>query len=66
MRAVAAGKCLETHVREVITLEVKYCFDDEDLDDVATNMTEQHVRQLPVLNHDKHLVGILSVGDIPD
>ena len=64
VRAVAAGKGPDTHVREVMTADVKYCYEDEDLDHVAKNMAEQRVRRLPVLNRDKRLVGILSVGDI--
>jgi CBS domain-containing protein len=64
VRAVAAGKGPDTPVREVMTQDVKYCFDDEDLNHVAKNMAEQRVRRLPVVNRDKRLVGILSVGDI--
>src|SRR5438132_9924147 len=64
VRAVAAGKGPDTPVREVMTQDVKYCFEDESLDHVAKNMAEQRVRRLPVLNRDKRLVGILSVGDI--
>ena len=44
--------------------EVLYCFDDEDLDDVARNMSDVKVRRLPVLNRAKRLVGILSFGDL--
>jgi len=64
VRAVAAGKGPDTPVREVMTQDVKYCFEDESLDHVAKNMAEQRVRRLPVLNRDKRLVGILSLGDI--
>lgn len=64
IRAVAAGKGPDTPVREVMTAEVKYCFEDEDLNHVAHNMAELRVRRLPVLNRDKRLVGILSLGDI--
>jgi CBS domain-containing protein len=64
LRAVAAGKGPQTPVREVMTADVKYCFEDEDLNHVAKNMAEQRVRRLPVLNHDKRLVGIISLGDI--
>jgi CBS domain-containing protein len=64
VRAVAAGKGPDTPVREVMTLEVKYCFEDEDLEHVAKNMAEQRLRRLPVMNRDKRLVGILSLGDI--
>jgi CBS-domain-containing membrane protein len=48
----------------VMTSDVKYCFEDEDTDHVARNMGDQQVKRLPVLNRDKRLVGILSLGDI--
>jgi CBS domain-containing protein len=55
----------QTAVREVMTAEkVKYCFEDEEVDQVAQNMAEQQIRRLPVLNRDKRLVGIVSLGDI--
>jgi CBS domain-containing protein len=64
VRAVAAGKGPDTPVREVMSADVKYCFDDEDLDHVAKNMAELRVRRLPVLNREKRLVGIVSIGDV--
>jgi CBS-domain-containing membrane protein len=47
-----------------MSAEVKYCFGDEDVDDVAGNMGEIKVRRLPVLDRNKRLVGIVSLGDI--
>lgn len=65
IRAVAQGKGPETPVREVMSREkVLYCYDDEDLDHVAENMSEHQVRRLPVVNRDKRLVGIVSFGDV--
>jgi CBS domain-containing protein len=64
VRAVARGLPPETQVRQVMSKEVKYCFDDDDLDEVARNMADIKVRRLPVINHDKRLVGILSLGDM--
>lgn len=64
IRAVAAGKGPNTPVREVMTQEVKYCFDDDDVEDVAQNMADIKVRRLPVLNKQKRIVGVLSLGDI--
>ena len=64
VRAVAEGKSLETNVSDVMSKEVLYCFHDEDLDDVARNMSDVKVRRLPVLNREKRLVGILSFGDL--
>lgn len=64
IRAVAADKGPATPIREVMSRDVKYCFEDDDLDDIAQNMADIKVRRLPVLNHEKRLVGILSLGDI--
>jgi CBS domain-containing protein len=64
IRAVAEGKGPDTRVREVMTGDVKYCFEDDDLDDVARNMGDIQVRRLPVVNRDKRLVGIISLGDV--
>ena len=64
IRAVAAGKGPSTLVSEVMSAEVLYCFDDQDIDEVVQNLSDQKVRRLPVMNRQKRLVGILSLGDI--
>jgi CBS domain-containing protein len=64
VRAVARGLGPDTKIREVMSSELMYCFDDDDLDDVAHNMGNVKVRRLPVLNRDKRLVGIISVSDL--
>lgn len=64
VRAVAQGKSPMTTVREVMSSNVKYCFEDEAIEDVARNMGDIQVRRLPVLNRDKRLVGIVSLGDL--
>ena len=64
IRAVAQDLPPDTLVREVMSKEVLYCFEDEALEHVADNMGEQRVRRLPVLNREKRLVGILSFGDL--
>ena len=64
VRAVADGCGPDTRIGDVMSHEVKYCFDDEDLDDVASNMGDIQVRRLPVVNRDKRLVGIVSLGDV--
>jgi CBS-domain-containing membrane protein len=47
-----------------MTQEVKYVFEDEDLGHVADNMAEQQVRRLPVINRNKRVVGVISLGDL--
>jgi CBS domain-containing protein len=64
VRAIADGKGPETTVRQAMTREVKYCFEDEDCSHVAQNMAELQVRRLPVLNREKQLIGIVSLGDL--
>jgi CBS domain-containing protein len=65
LRVVAEGRDpARTKVREVMTADVRYVFEDEDLSQVADNMAEQQVRRLPVVNRDKRLVGVLSLGDL--
>jgi CBS domain-containing protein len=64
VRAVAAGKGPKTQVREVMSSEVLYCFEDQELDEVADNIADIKVRRLPVINREKRLVGILSLGDM--
>ncbi|NJO24294.1 MAG: CBS domain-containing protein [Sphingomonadales bacterium] len=64
VRAVAGGKGPDTPVREVMSANVCFCYDDQNLEDVAENMATIKVRRLPVVNNDKRLVGIISLGDI--
>ena len=64
IRAIASGKGPKILVREIMSAEVLYCFDDQELDEVAQNMGDVKVRRLPVLNREKRLVGILSLGDM--
>jgi CBS domain-containing protein len=64
VRAVAQGMSLKTAIRDVMSPEVKYCFEDAELDEVAQNMGDIKVRRLPVVDQDKRLVGILSLSDV--
>ena len=64
VRAVAKGKGPDTRVREVMSPDVKYCFEDEPVSRVAQNMGDIQLRRLPVVNREKRLVGILSLGDL--
>jgi CBS domain-containing protein len=64
IRAVAQGKSPDTPIRNVMTEQVCYCFDDQDVADIARNMAEIQLRRLPVVDRDKRLVGIVSIADI--
>ena len=64
IRAIAAGKGPSATIAEVMSPEVLYCFDDEEIDEVCENMSDLQVRRLPVVNRAKRLVGILSLADL--
>jgi len=65
VRLIAEGRDpARTKVREVMTPDVRYVFDDESLGNVAENMAEQQVRRLPVVNRAKRLVGVVSLSDL--
>jgi CBS domain-containing protein len=65
VRAVAEGLDPSTaRVRDVMTPSVIYCFEDQDVTEAAQLMKENQVRRLVVLNRDKRLIGIVSLGDL--
>ncbi len=65
VRVVAGGHDpAKTSVEDVVSREPKYCFEDEDVSHVASNMDKLMVRRLPVMDRNKRLVGIVSIEDI--
>jgi CBS domain-containing protein len=63
MRAVAEGKGSDTLVRDVMSEDVIWCYDDDTVEKGADMMCRRQVRRLPVVNREKRLVGIVSLGD---
>lgn len=65
IRVVAQGKDpRKTRVEEVMSEGINYCFEDEDLHEVSEKMIHRQHRRLPVVDRNKRLVGMLSLGDI--
>jgi CBS domain-containing protein len=65
VRATADGcEPTATHVAEVMTRGIVYCFDDQDIEEAANLMEEKQIRRLAVLDRNKRLVGIVSLGDL--
>ncbi len=64
VRGVAKGRGPETPVRELMTDQVICVREDDDVDDVASKMSETQVRRLPVVDEDDRLCGIVSLGDL--
>ena len=65
VRAVAEGRGPDTPVREVMSEKLLFAWDDQDVEDVALQMSDAQVRRMPVLSREgERLVGIVSIGDL--
>jgi len=64
IQGIGTGKGPDAKVRDVMSPEIKYCFEDDDAEDILRNMDELQVRRLPVVNRNKRLVGIISISDL--
>lgn len=65
MRGVAKGKDIsKLTARDIMTKNVIWCRDSENVDDAARIMERKRIRRLPVIDDHKRMVGMLSLGDI--
>jgi CBS domain-containing protein len=65
IRAVVDRRDLEeTKVQEVMTPDIQFCMEDQPVEHAANIMRERQIRRLVVLNRDRRLVGIISLGDL--
>lgn len=64
IQGVADGKDSNSKVRDVMSNEVHYCFENDDIKDVADKMCKLQIRRLMILNDNKRITGIISLGDI--
>lgn len=65
LRVVAEGQdAATTPAHAVMTPEVIYCYEDQDIEEAAEVMERQQIRRLIVLNRSKRLVGIVALGDL--
>jgi len=65
VRGTAQGRDPKTtQVQEVMTPDIVYCFEDQDVEDAANLMEEHQIRRLVILDRGKKLVGIVSLGDL--
>src|SRR5262249_10514424 len=65
MRVVAEARDpTTTFVRDVMSPEVRYCFEEDTVEEAAAKMMQWRVRRLPVLSRERRVVGIISLGDI--
>jgi len=66
IRGVAAGKSPDTKVRDAMSRDVCWCFEDETIEDVLRRLGDEQIRRMPVISRDKRLVGIVSIADLTD
>ncbi|ESQ77859.1 CBS domain-containing protein [Asticcacaulis sp. YBE204] len=64
IRGLAEGKKPDAPVSDVMSDRIIYCFDEDDVEDAARRMKRDQIRRLAVLNADRRLVGVVSLGDI--
>jgi len=65
IRSTAKGQNPQSiTVKDVMTPKCLYCFEEDTIEEAASNMGKNKIRRLPVLSQDKRLVGIISLGDI--
>lgn len=65
VRGLAQGLPPErTLLREVMSPQVQWCYEDQSIEEAAQLMCDAQIRRLPVVDHDKRLVGLLSLGDV--
>lgn len=53
-----------TRVQQIMTRQIIYCREDQDVKEVAQLMEHKQIRRVPVLDDNKRLVGIISLGDL--
>ena len=64
-RGLTNGKDIsKVTARDVMTPAIIWCHADEDLDDATRIMENKKVRRLPVIDKNKRMVGMLSLGDV--
>lgn len=65
IRIVATGiDAGKTPLHRIMSSDVVYCFDTDDIYDVARLMEARQVRRIPILNANLQLAGIVSIGDM--
>jgi CBS domain-containing protein len=65
VRVIAEHRNPETEtINNIMTTDVDYCYEDQTVEEAAHVMEDRQVRRMPIVNHDKELVGIVSLGDV--
>jgi CBS domain-containing protein len=66
IRGMAQGLGPDSKVRDAMSREVRWCFEDDNVEDCLQTMADEQIRRMPVLSRAKRLVGIVSLGDLTE
>jgi CBS-domain-containing membrane protein len=64
VRCVATGSIESVTARTAMSPRMLYCYEDQSVNEILQNMAEEQVRRMPVVNREKRLVGVVSIGDL--
>ena len=64
IRCIAEGRGQDCAVRDLMSKEPVFAYDNDDAEAVAQRMAEAQVRRLPVIDQDQQLIGMISLGDL--
>ena len=64
-RGVAEARQADaTPIDAVMTQRVEWCYENDSIEHALQHMREQQIRRLPIVDNEKNLVGIVSLGDV--
>ena len=64
VRLIAEQRDPGEHVHTIMSGQVDYCYEDQDADEAVHIMQDRQIRRLPIVNRDRELIGIVSLGDL--
>jgi CBS domain-containing protein len=65
LRLVADGRNVtNSKASDIVTNDVFWCYEDQTADEVCDFMSQKEIRRVLILNRNKRLVGVLSIGDL--
>jgi CBS domain-containing protein len=64
VRLVAEQRDPSEQVHTIMSGQVDYCYEDQDADEAVHIMQDRQIRRLPIVNRERELIGIVSLGDL--
>jgi CBS domain-containing protein len=64
VRLIAEQRNPSEQVHNIMSGQVDYCYEDQDADEAVHIMQDRQIRRLPIVNRERELIGIVSLGDL--